>query len=310
MTRLLPPQRPKAPSRPDLLLDQQPERGAVRHPGVDGVQAVLPPHRQTSPGFPAPAAPGSQPPPAPRLPGELAPTLPVPNPLQRLTIRRPTPPSSAALARRSDPPAAQEARQQASAGADDPEPITAVETPMARRTQSPLPAPSVRPEDARNEALSRENERLRRERDQARKALETTPPTSASGETLSDEALGKLVKSAVDTMLKRVGAPTALIAMLGVGGGALYKAGEGPAPVPVTIEQIDEKLKPITLKLDRQTTTLNEVVYLQRCQRKKIGQIGGSLLPATDRMGSALKPQPFEDDCPESPRPLVEPKAQ
>ena len=48
----------KLPSRPDLLLDQQPERGAVRHPGVDGVPQAAPQRSRTLTGLVAPPAPG------------------------------------------------------------------------------------------------------------------------------------------------------------------------------------------------------------------------------------------------------------
>jgi hypothetical protein len=105
MSDRLPPPLPRQPSRSEVFIDLQPERGAVRHSGVDGVPQTLPKRSATLTGLPAPAAPGSKPPPVPRLPGELAPTLKAPpNPLQHKTIRQPAPPSAVAAARRTDPP--------------------------------------------------------------------------------------------------------------------------------------------------------------------------------------------------------------
>jgi hypothetical protein len=91
--------RPRQPSQPKLqgaiAGDEQPERGAVNHPGVDGV-AQPAPRKATLTGL------GAQ-----RPSGEYAPTLPAPpDPPLKKTWRLPTPPSAVALARRTDPPQA------------------------------------------------------------------------------------------------------------------------------------------------------------------------------------------------------------
>lgn len=134
--------RPRQQSRSELsgiLTPDQPEREAVRHSAVDGAPQQLPAHRKgTLTGL---GAVGLGMPP---LPAEVAPTLPAPNPLQRSTVRRPTPPSSVALARRSDPPV----------GSASPPPADAATGQLG----ASLPPPSGDPEVAVREALRRRAE--------------------------------------------------------------------------------------------------------------------------------------------------------
>lgn len=290
--------RPRQPSRPELILDEQPERGAVHHSGVDGVPQARPVRRGTLPGGMA-AIPVSS--------GEYAPTLKAPAPpTLKQTWRVPTPPSAVAQARRSDPPTSAESAP--------------VETPpVSLRKASPLPAPSQRPEQAAVEALRRRAEaaeakaadadRLRRERDEARAA--TTPtiaPESHHG--LSDETIGKLVRELGGILAKKIGLPAALLAMLGGGGYAMHAASEKPAPPPLTAAQLDaaiDKLRTRKGGLDDVTRAVNDLAQVSKCTRRKVTQIGESVLPAPDHMGAQRKPQPFEDDCPENPKPLPDP---
>ncbi len=203
-----PPEPPKRPARPgsrsDLkpVLDQTPEEDVIEQRRFD-----LPKRAATLTGLPAPAAPGSHPPPPPRLPGELAPTLKAPpNPLQHLTIRRPTPPSAAMLARRTPVPP----------------PIDAPAAPVATGVQPDpsLPPPSASPGEAVNRAQRRaldakdaELERERRDRQKLELQLEierernkkSTPPPKP----WIDERL-------VKAMVALLGAVTALGTPLGI----------------------------------------------------------------------------------------------
>lgn len=99
---------PKPPPRPgelpSIITPDQPERAVVRHPGVDGANQPPPARRGTLPGMPALRA--------PKVPLEGAETLPAPNPLQRQTIRRPTPPSAVAAMRRTPVPPGEEAQKE------------------------------------------------------------------------------------------------------------------------------------------------------------------------------------------------------
>jgi hypothetical protein len=188
-----------------------------------------------------------------------------------------------------------------------------------QRTMPSPPSPASlpvaeTPDKASTLALRRRAEEAeKRERD-ALAQLEAARRSTAApaSDPLGDEAIGKLVKAVVSALTKRIGLPAVLIASL-AGGGGLYKyATDKPTPPPMTAVELDARLakfeERVGGRLDKLTTTVNDGVDLQRCLRKKTGQIGGSLLPAPDRMGSALKPQPFEDDCPDSPKRLPDPK--
>ena len=300
------PQGPKPPrpgSSPGLIgirSPDQPEREAVHHPGVEDAPQAPPNRRGTLPGGMA-AIPA-------RASGEFAPTLPAPNPLQRQTVRRPIPPSAVAASRRSDPPTTTE-------------PSPAESPVQSQRHPSPLPAPSQRPEDARVAAQAREIERLRGERDKAReeaekahaRALEVAsrpPPESTEG--VSNETIGRIVREVTNAIGKKLGLPAVFMACLGGGGYAVHVANEKPVAPPVTAAELDKRLEKfeakVVTRIDNLTTTQNGAIDVIRCVRKKTNQIGGSLLPAPDRMGAALKQSPYEDDCPDSPKKLPEPK--
>lgn len=194
------------------------------------------------------------------------------------------------------------------------EPLPPLHTPTLPSPPS-LPEPAATPDKASELALRRRSEEAeKRERDLLVKleAAEKRATTAPASDPLGDEAIGKLVKAVVSAITKRFGAPAVLIASLLGGGYVLKTANEKPTPPALTAVELDARLAKFEQlvggRLDKLTTTVNEGVDLQRCMRKKTNQIGGSLLPAPDRMGSALKPQPFEDDCPDSPKRLPETK--
>ncbi len=134
------------------------------------------------------------------------------------------------------------------------------------------------------------------------------PTVVASKEPETEAVIGWLVKRAVANRA----AIYALVAALGVGGGgvAIKQATDKPKPEPVTMAQLEQALdKQRTRKggSDDQTRALNDLLDLAKCQRRKITQIGKSMLPAPDHVGTASKVQPFDDDCPDPPRRLPDP---
>lgn len=131
---------PKQPTRPgskpeltSIVTPDQPERGNVRHPGVDGAPQAPPLRKGTLPGGMA-AIPA-------RASGEFLPTLPVPNPLQRQTIRRPTPPSAALLARRTPIPPSDDPPGPADAATGAPGAFLSGRIPMSPPIRSASPSP-------------------------------------------------------------------------------------------------------------------------------------------------------------------------
>lgn len=271
MTPPRPPPRPRPGNRP--ALDQEPEP-AVR----DARRFDEPKRTATAVGMPAP-----------RLPGELAPTIPAAR-YNAPTIRVPTPQGVQVVTIRDA----------------DKTPPSAT---MPARSETPEQG-SIRVLRERAEAGE---ERARRAEARARELEQRPAPVSlpAASAPLDDAAIGKFVRQVTNAVLRKVGIPAALLVCLG-GGGALYKtATDKPTPPALTAAELDSRLSAfegrIAKRLDKLTTNGNETIDLLRCQRKKVNQIGGSLLPAPDRMGSAYKPEPFEDDCPESPKRLPEP---
>lgn len=132
-------------------------------------------------------------------------------------------------------------------------------------------------------------------------------PTPSAAPALDDAAVGKLVKASVSALVRKIGLPAAFIACLGLGGGGYAMAVQKPPPPALTAEDLTKALRPIETRLDRITTATNEGLQLSKCTRRKVNQIGGALLPDPQKMGTAHKPQPYEDDCPENPRLLPEP---
>lgn len=175
------PPKPRPGSSSDLrgpILDEQPERVSVNHPGVDGVPQQAPRRSPTLNGL------GKSPPipPAAGLP-EFQPTKPAPAMAEvttRKTVNRPAPPTTMRRATPSPLPALP--RPEAwdngyGVPPPSPSPTSATDERQAVRIEdatteppgsTPLPPPSQTPEAARLAALEREATRLRRERDEAR----------------------------------------------------------------------------------------------------------------------------------------------
>jgi hypothetical protein len=310
----LPPNRPlRQPSKPDvpgtLTGVEQPERRAVRHhSGVDGAPQELPPHkRSTLTGMPAQAAPDSAPPPPapPALPLEFAPTRRPPLPWGR-TVRAPTPPEVVAAARRSDPPPHHPTP--VSGMAVEPQ-VIHMEPPSRGQPGPSLPPPSADPKDAQIAALRARAEAAERRAAES-KAPASEPAKSQPAELVSDEAIGRVVRHLGAALMKRVGAPTALLVLLGGGGYALKTANEKPAPPPVTLAELDDRLEKLKKRkggLDDIARGQNGTIKLLKCLRRKQNQIGESMLPAPDHMGSVRKPQPYDDDCGDPPSLLPDP---
>jgi hypothetical protein len=185
-----------------------------------------------------------------------------------------------------------------------------VKAPVApAATVSPsLPPPSQDPREAVIAALRAENEAYR----SGRKASPAggTRAQTMSQPPVSDEAIGKLVREAVKSLMKRLGMPAALVACLGGGGLAVKAAVEKPEPVPVTVEQLEaalSKLKTGPSGMDAQVKVTNEAIRLLKCMRRGQNLIGESLLPSPERVGAARRMQPWEDECGENPKLLPEP---
>jgi hypothetical protein len=133
----------------------------------------------------------------------------------------------------------------------------------------------------------------------------TTSSTPPSLETAQIEgALVWLTKRAVQNRKAIFG----IIAALGVGGGgvAMKAANEKPQPPPVTAEQLTAAMKPISDSIKANTKATNDLIRLVKCLRRQQNDLGSSLLPAKDHMGSARKPQPWEDECGENPQIILE----
>ncbi len=294
MTPPLPPQRPKAPSRPDLLLDQQPERGAVRHPGVDGVPQAAPKRSATLTGLVAPPAPGSQPPPLP-------PTKPAPprHPL-KATWRVPTPPSAAALARRSDPPPHGSPPEPDV----DQEPVTAVESPQARQ------ASREQQLEAKLLESSRELAELRR---QARVQAETASPAShyplgpparhQSPVPSSGPAGGIRIEGPGGFKLTVPQAVVlAVLASAGLGGGAIAIAKPSADPSKTDAMLVSQEATRADVALLREQTAgmlKREAARDQyvRCLEESLDEVGEQLLPAVDRLQNASPLRAYTKRC-------------
>jgi len=327
--------RPRQPSRPELILDEQPERRVVHHPGVDGVPQK-PPARTTLTDLPKarpperkPTLTGTPPPPPPRLPVELAPTQRPALPWGK-TVRAPSPPPDVAAARRTDPPEAA-----------NPPPTSIRVPPDETRASASLPPPSADSKDAQIAALRAraeaaekrdaekrdklaELERQQRVQAEARSPATfppavappaPTPPAPtppAAPAVVAEPATEAVIEWLVKRAVANRKAIYALVAALGLGGGgALIKtANDKPAPPALTKADLDAAFDRFRTRkggTDDQTRMLNEQLQLTKCLRRKVKQIGESVLPAPDHMGSQRKPQPFEDDCEDSPRPLPDP---
>lgn len=118
---------------------------------------------------------------APALPGELAPTRPAPNPLQRLTVRRPTPPSAVARMRRTDPPAATAT------------PVVANGTTLPPESQEPVHHAQRRALEAKDTALDELRQQLQRA--QLELELERTRARSTSSAPPKGWSDPKMVKA-------------------------------------------------------------------------------------------------------------------
>lgn len=270
-------QRPKAPSRPDLtgiVTPDQPERRAVRHPGVDGVDQP-PPRRGTLTGMPAPAAMGSRPPPLPpRLPTELAPTIKAPaRPTLKQTWRLPTPPSALARARRTDPPVGDES----SASADAPE-----STPGA---SAELVAAHARIAQLERDARAAADTRI----------VSYPPPVQRTQTPVPNSTAPK----ASDWEKLRFKVATAIVAALVIVIAALsYWAVAAIDAKTAAIKEAQEAKSKADSRDAQWRQWASVVTWIQDCRNGQQLDVNEMLLPAPDKMGSARKPEPWIVKCP------------
>jgi hypothetical protein len=159
-----PPKRARPGSSSDLrhIVDEQPERLSVNHPGVDGVAQPVP-RKSTLVGM------GTV-----RPSGEFQPTLPAPNPLRYQTAQRPAPPSTVALARRTDPPAGSAATPTGIRVPSD-------ETRSDKPPGASLPPASLSPEAATVAALRRRAEAAEADKAEALRQLRIQLEAKAGG---------------------------------------------------------------------------------------------------------------------------------
>jgi hypothetical protein len=274
----LPPKRP--PPKPDRppALDLQPERKVVHHDGVDGVAQPVP-RKLTAPGGFA-----AVPPP---LPSKGTPTVPAENPLQRLTVRRPTPPSAVAHARRSDPPPSKDA------------------------------APTDDAAAGQLGALLAENARLRSdkaklERD-ARAAAEATvesypPKVSACSPSPAPATRTEVASAPPDAAIGRTARWVGgkiwpfLVAAAGLGGGAVGIA--KPTTDPAKTDAILTRLESIERKQDHQDAKLNGLLDREEpfadfveCVYEQQADYFAQLLPSQEHLTATQPLRVWVDRC-------------
>jgi hypothetical protein len=242
----------------------QPERGAVNHPGVDGAPQRQPDRRGTLPGGMAAAS------------SEYAPTVPSPPPLPlKQTWRVPTPPSAVALARRSDPPAS----------ADPP----ASESPSAGR----LEAKELMAELAKARAEIAERDRRDRVQLESRgpgpyqPPIERRPsPVPSSAPSKTDAAIGLTVRHLLSK------AAPFLLAAAGIGGGitAVAKPSADPAKTDAVLASQEAMRADVALLREQVAGMLKREAARDQyvlCLEEVLDDVGEQVLPAQDRLGSA-----------------------
>lgn len=277
---------PRPGSSPELtgiVTPDQPERGAVRHAGVDGAPQVLPPHRRgTLPGgiaaLPVP----------PPLPGELAPTIKAPaRPLLKQTWRVPTPPSTVAMARRSDRPPTPESSVSpgpSSGRAGDRETILEAELAKSRAEVARLERDARAAAEARQVTYPPKVEQR------------SQTPVPSSAPTKSDAALGAGVRHLLGKF-----APF-LLAAAGIGGGvtAVAKPSADPEKADATLASVEE----LGRKLDRVDTKVNglldrepQLTEFVECLYEQQADYFEQLLPSQQRLVTGSLQRTWVDRC-------------
>jgi hypothetical protein len=176
-----------------------------------------------------------------------------------------------------------------------PPPSHPADHPFGTPASRSLPPPSSDPKDARIAAMERELDDYRKGR-KFSPAAGTPAPAAPVG--VSDEVIGRVVRQLLERVAKRVGAPAALLACLGGGGYAFSYVKEEQAPPPPAYVTKDELDKALRGRKDKALAkAVNPVARLAKCVLKQQDKTGKMLLPAPDHVGSALKPQPWENEC-------------
>lgn len=185
--------------------------------------------------------------------------------------------------------------------------------------QASLPPPSQDPEAATNEALRRRAEAAEAKtaelERQARVAVETASPATfppkverrqspapISVPPATDQAIGRGIR----LLLGR--AWPLLLAAVGLGGGAtaVLKPTAQPEKVDATAVRVTNAERAIDAQAKRTQAVedyARELARVNRCLRRQQGRVNESAMPAPDHMGSARRPEPWVDDCPDDPKP-------
>lgn len=224
-------------------------------------------------------------------------------------MRAPTPTAVMQAARRSDPPA-----QPTTPPAGTPIGPQVVQIKDASEsTPAPsLPPPSKHPAEAQAEAYRRRAAAAEKALLARKESEPVAPPKTepAASGLVSDETIGRLVREVVNALAKKVGAPAALIVLIGGGAAGFKVATDKPAPPALTLEQLDDRLGKLKTRkggLDDIARGQNGSIKLLKCLRKKQNQIGESMLPAPDHAGAARRIAPYDDDCGDPPSLLPDP---
>ncbi len=267
-----PPQDRRPPAQPDRRIiagDEQPERGAVKHPGVDGADQDAPKKSTTLTGFPG------VPLDARPLPAERAKTRRAPSPWGQ-TVLKPPPPSSVALARRSEPPATSEP--------------PAPQTNASGRPDAPLPPPSLHPDEASAQASRRRAERAEQRADEEaneRRRLELllaieqekSKQAAAPSKPWLDERLTRALV-AVLTALAALGAPMGI--WLTAKASALEKAQERQAERAKDTTATASSAKAESRDAAKELDALKQQLAAERAYNREVLRRMGVQIPKRD----------------------------
>ncbi len=266
----------RAPSLPEVILDEQPEPSVLVQRRFDRPQ----PRKATMPGLSPvrlPGAPDEQLGQTQRAPSTTAKTIPTP-----------------------------------AAGTKAPDAATGL-------AGASLPPPSQSPEAASLEAVRRRAEAAEARAQEAERQLrvqleskgpgpyqqpvERKPsPAPVSVAPTTDQAIGKGLRLILGKLWP------VFLAMAGIGGGAtaVLKPTAQPEKVDATAIRVTNAERAIDAEVKRTQAIedyARELARVNRCLRKQQSTVNGSILPAPDHFGAARKQQPWDDVCPDDPKP-------
>ncbi len=295
------PNQPQPPGKPVLrrdtpALDQQPERPDVRHSGVDGTPLAPLKRTATMPNMAALKA--------PPLFEQADPPLPVPPALPAEHAR--TVPAAAHVA------PTQPARTPAT-GTVAVRPVVEIENPSSGRQGDREAILLEELAKARGELAKRDRD----DRAAAEAKLQTYPPKVAQPRSVSpvpssapsrtDAAIGKVVRTNAARLAERFGLMPLLV-VFGLGGGAAAVVRPAASPekldaLMVRVTELETRASNEAERRARAEDYARELARVTRCLRKQQAGVNASILPAPDHFGAAKKQQPWDDVCPDDPKP-------